>query len=71
MKNDEFNERVGARIAEKRKELGIGKSELGSRIGKKYLMVHRYENGLESVTLPVLEKLCEAFGCSASELLGF
>lgn len=60
----------GRRIREKRRALGLNQVELGALIGVSSQQIMRYEvHGIENMRVRRLVALCEAFGCTANDLL--
>ena len=52
-----------------RKQRGWTQQHLSERIGISVGQVKKYEKGDSSPTLPILERICVAFGISADELV--
>lgn len=62
---------LGYMIEEKRKALGLTQTELAEKIEATRVTVSNMEGGRHRPTFEKLEKLCEVFGCTATDLLGF
>ncbi len=58
------------RISQRRKMQGLTQSQLAERVGITQAFLAEIEKGRKRPSLEVLEKLCEALGCSADYLLG-
>ena len=61
-KNQETRERIGARIAELRKEKGMTQKELAEATGLIQPNIARIENGRYSTSLDTLARIAEALG---------
>lgn len=58
------------RISQRRKMQGLTQSQLAERVGITQAFLAEIEKGRKRPSLEVLEKLCDALGCSADYLLG-
>jgi transcriptional regulator with XRE-family HTH domain len=58
------------RINQRRKMQGLTQSQLAERVGITQAFLAEIEKGRKRPSLDVLEKLCDALGCSADYLLG-
>jgi DNA-binding XRE family transcriptional regulator len=67
----EFTRSLGHTIKVLRVDQGQTRQELGERAGISYSYVAQIENGRTSPSSPVLLRLAEALGMSASDLLAF
>ena len=64
--------KIGQRIKERRKELGIGADQLASKLGKSRATLYRYENGdIENMPLDILEPIAEALRTTPQYLMGW
>ena len=61
---------VGAKIAERRKELGMTQIELAQKLYVTNKAVSKWENGMNFPELSLMEPLASALGISVVELLG-
>lgn len=62
---------VGERIRSERKQLGLTQRELGAFIGgKNKSFVSRMELKGEHLTVDILDRLADLFGCTTDYLLG-
>ena len=55
-------ERIGARIAELRKSLGMTQEELAGKCGLQRTTVSKIERGRFSVSVDMLSRICEVLG---------
>ena len=63
---------MGARIREKRIEMGLTMSELGNMIGVQSSAINKYEHGeVKYIERDRIAKLAEVFKCDPSWLMGF
>lgn len=63
---------IGARIKQRRKELGLTVEELANRLGKNRATVYRYEsNDIENLPTTVLEPLAEVLKVHPAYLIGW
>ncbi len=63
---------IGARIKQRRVELGLTADVLAERIGKSRATIYRYENGdIEDMPTTILEPLAEALHTSPAFLMGW
>ena len=62
-------QKVGAFIAQCRKEYNWTQKELGEKLGVTDKAVSKWENGRSFPDITLLESLCETFNISVSELL--
>lgn len=60
MMND--RERIGARIAELRKSLGMTQEDLAAKCGLQRTTVSKIERGRFSVSVDMLSRICGALG---------
>ena len=58
------------RISQRRKMQGFTQAQLAERVGITQAFLAEIEKGRKRPSLEVLEKLCDALGCSADYLLG-
>ncbi len=64
--------RIGERIKNRRKELGMGVEELAQKLGKAKATVYRYENGdIENLPLDILEPIATALSVAPEYLMGW
>lgn len=61
---------LSARINQRRKMQSLTQSQLAERVGITQAFLAEIEKGRKRPSLEVLEKLCDALGCSADFLLG-
>lgn len=54
--------RIGARIAELRKSLGMTQEDLAAKCGLQRTTVSKIERGRFSVSVDMLSRICEALG---------
>ncbi|WP_439671220.1 Transcriptional regulator, XRE family protein [Cupriavidus necator] len=64
-----ITEKVGKRLAERRKELGLSQATLGERLGLEKESVSRIESGKIAPSLSRLAMFCDALNLSFEELL--
>lgn len=65
---NKFNDELGKKIANKRKEIGLTQSYLAKKIGKPQSVLSEYESGLKRVYPEMLYKISMALGISVMEL---
>lgn len=58
------------KISQRRKLQGYTQTQLAERVGITQAFLAEIENGRKRPSLDVLERLCDALGCSADYLLG-
>lgn len=61
---------TGQRFQAFRKEIGLTQQELADKLGIKRSSVARIENGYGNMTVPVMIKAADIFGCSLDTLTG-
>ena len=61
---------IGSRLATARVRRGLSLKEAADRIGHSTDFLAHIESGTEAPASDTLQRLAEAYGCSASELLG-
>ena len=66
-----MQETLGQRIRRLRRERGLNQRQLAEQIGVATCLISNYELGDIKPSLTTLEWLCQFFGVTASELLGF
>lgn len=69
MKTMNDRERIGARIAELRKQKGLSQSELSELTGYTQSNIARIEGGKYSVGIDVLSKVAEALGAKVEIII--
>lgn len=62
--------RIGRRLRERRRALGMTQQQCAALIGMSRLSLTRIELGHRRIKLPELAAICEALGCPAEILLG-
>jgi transcriptional regulator with XRE-family HTH domain len=67
---DVIRSRIGDRVREYRRALGMTQDQCAALIGISRLSFTRIELGHRRIKLPELAAICEALGCSAADLLG-
>jgi len=67
---DTIRSRIGGRMRDRRRALGMTQQQCASVIGLPRLTLARIELGYRRIKLPELGPICEALGCSAEDLLG-
>jgi len=68
--DDTVRSRIGGRMREHRRALGMTQEQCAALIGMSRLSLTRVELGYRRIKLPELAAICEARGCSAEDLLG-
>jgi transcriptional regulator with XRE-family HTH domain len=64
--------KIGDRIKQRRKELGLSADKLGERIGKNRATIFRYESGdIENLPLDILEPIASALHTTPQYLMGW
>jgi transcriptional regulator with XRE-family HTH domain len=64
--------KIGLRIKERRKRIGMSAEELGKRLGKDRSTIYRYEKGdIENLPLVILEPIATALGTTPQYLMGW
>lgn len=61
--------KIGFRIGEKRRELGMTQEELANKIGKTYKHISAIENGRSRPNIDTFVKICTALGVTADYFL--
>lgn len=67
--NKEFNEKVGARLANIRKKAGYTQSQLAKELETSQSLVSEYESGTKRLYPEVLFKLSKLFNVSTDEII--
>ncbi len=67
---DAMRARIGARLRERRRALGMTQEQCAALIGFRRLCLTRIELGYRRLKLAELGTVCETLGCSAEDLLG-
>ena len=62
-------EKIGKLIAKLRKSKGLTQSELGEMVGVGFRAVSKWENGITSPDISIINDLSKILGISADELL--
>jgi len=65
-----FYERLGQRVAERRKAQGLTQAELAETVGISQQTLAHYENGRARIQVARLPHMAEALGISVEELIG-
>ena len=68
--SDTTRARIGARMRERRRALGMTQAQCAALIGMSRLSVTRIELGYRRLRLSEFATVCEALGYSADDLLG-
>ncbi|MEZ3435685.1 MAG: helix-turn-helix domain-containing protein [Lachnospiraceae bacterium] len=64
--------KIGARIKQRRLEIGMSVEELASALGKNRATVYRYENGdIENMPTPILEPIAQILNTTPAYLMGY
>jgi transcriptional regulator with XRE-family HTH domain len=64
--------KIGLRIKERRKELGMSADKLGEILGKDRSTIYRYEKGdIENLPLDILEPIAAALHTTPAYLMGW
>lgn len=66
-----MEENLGFRLRKLREAQGLNQKQLAEKIGLTPCQISDYELGGRKPSIKTLEWLCEFFGVTASELLGF
>ena len=69
-RHDSMRARIGARMRERRRALGMTQQQCAALLGVPRLRLTRLELGYRRLKLSELAPVCEALGCSAEDLLG-
>lgn len=64
-----INVAVGARLRAMRERRKLTQGAVGDLIGVTLQMVHRYESGAATLSVPMLLRLVDALGCEPRDLL--
>jgi transcriptional regulator with XRE-family HTH domain len=59
---------IGARMRERRLELGMGQPELGEKLGVTFQQIQKYEKGTNRVSAARLFDMCKALDVSFSSM---
>lgn len=63
---------IGARIKQRRKEMGMSADKLGEILGKDRSTIYRYEKGdIENLPLDILEPIAKALNTTPAYLMGW
>jgi transcriptional regulator with XRE-family HTH domain len=65
----DFDRRLGLRIRERRIALGISQERLAELIGVTYQQAHKYEKGINRISLSRFEAVCRILGWTIQEAL--
>src|SRR5258708_26911292 len=68
-RSDSLRARIGARMRERRRALGMTQEQCAALIGMRRVTITRIERGYRRLELPELATICETLGCTAEELL--
>ncbi len=69
-RHDAMRARIGTRIRQRRRTLGITQAQCATLIGVSRLTLTRIELGYRRLKLSEIGMVCETLGCSAENLLG-
>jgi transcriptional regulator with XRE-family HTH domain len=64
------NQKIGARISEARKRLGLSQQKLAVKLDLSYQQIQKYEQGRSNFKLPRLKQLADALGMKVEDLIG-
>lgn len=62
-------ERIGVRLAKRRRELGLTQGELGARCGVSHVSISHYEAGRRQMAIETLLRLCAALEIDVAQVL--
>ena len=62
--------KIGARLKELRKEGRITQTQMADYLGVDQTMITKLENGTRKLTVSLIDKVCNLFGCSEEYLIG-
>ena len=63
---------IGARIKQRRKEIGMSAEKLGEILGKNRATIFRYENGsIENLPIDIIKPIAQALNTTPSYLMGW
>lgn len=68
---EQFQKKLGERIAEMREKLGFSQTDLGYKCEKDRQSINRLEKGNVNPSAYYLYQISEALGCSLGELIDF
>ncbi|HEV2336169.1 MAG TPA: helix-turn-helix transcriptional regulator [Stellaceae bacterium] len=69
-RGDAMRARIGTRLRERRRALGMIQVQCAALIGLPHLALTRLELGYRRLKLSELGTVCQTLGCSAEDLLG-
>src|SRR5258708_27494556 len=69
-RSDSLRARIGARMRERRRALGMTQEQCATLIGMRRVTITRIERGYRRLEMPELATIFETLGCTAEELLG-
>jgi transcriptional regulator with XRE-family HTH domain len=61
---------LGARVRQRRKELGLSQSDLGAAVGITFQQVQKYEHGTNRISFSRLVGIARALNSSVADLIG-
>jgi transcriptional regulator with XRE-family HTH domain len=61
---------LGARVRQRRKELGLSQSDLGKAVGITFQQMQKYEHGTNRISFSRLVGIARALECSVADLIG-
>ena len=60
----DYRKKIGARIAELRKQKGWSQAELAEKVGISRQHINRVENGQYSTGIDIISRITDALGCN-------
>ena len=66
---DNFDTIIGAKIRERRKQLGMTQSDLAEALDLTFQQVQKYERGVNRITVSTLIRIAQALDCGVKHLL--
>lgn len=68
-KTGEIDREAGRRIREARETLGLTQIQLAELIGVTYQQVHKYEKGMNRISLGCVDRICRQLGMTPNDLV--
>jgi len=66
-RSGDIDKRIGQWIRERRLALGLTQQEMGDRIGVTYQQLHKYERGINRLSIASLLKICQLAASDMAE----
>ena len=67
--NHDYDQYVAAKVRERRIHLGISQVDLAAHVGVTFQQIHKYERGINRISVPRLMRIAKTLGVAVSYFL--